>query len=463
MFNTMSKRNFKNLKEILRNAISLALLGMVFFGSGPAMGVGNCELKIFTRNSKVDLNDIKSFFRNADLLVSRTIPTEKVKKSNSQKLPVYNIVLMNKKDFTKIEILDEQNKGIRFYLPEDINEWAKDDRIKARIISAMLLKKAGLDLKDIKKLPPWLVYGILSKTNRRLDKSTIPGIMTFPAIHMLLVTSPAPDLLNISVHPVHQEDGPTYQIFLESSEIIVDTIRRLPQSREGIMDVIDLGIKGFPAKDAFMQAFSKKVYVFKNNTTNDIDLEKLNSAEIINQWLIENAILMAVNTFKPGNAHFAEQQFRKIEIVKYLTIPNKDEKDKKEERFCQVNELLEKKKEIENYNTVIRSKEIDFARLAFSLPSPLQPGIIKIKELLEMLRSGITTNFEKQYNQAKQEFYNGLEKMNKLEGYLVTIELEALPASWQYHRELDELEKWNSKHKKRWPALTEYLDSIENE
>jgi hypothetical protein len=424
-----------------------------------SMAVGNCELKIFTRNSKVDLKDIKAFFRNSDLVVSRALPEKKGKKHT---LPVYTIVLMNAKDFKKIEIVDEKAKGIRYYLPKETGKWLKKDRIKAKIITSMILKKAHLDLnKNAKKLPPWLVYGILSKVKRRLDKATMPGIITFPGMHMLLTTSPPPDLLEIASRPVHSGDGPIYKFFLEASEIIVDSIKRLPQSKESILDLIKLAIKGYPPKDAFIQIFAKKIYIFKKNTTETNDSTQLKSSEVLKRWLLENAISMAVNTFKPGNAHFAEKQFRKVEIVKYTTILDNEKKDKREERFCQVSELPAKKKEIENFNLVLRNKELDFTRLAFSIPILLQPGILKIKESLEMLRSGSMKNFKKHYNQAKKEFYTGIDKMNKLEAYLVKIELESLPESWKYQHELQELRKWDKKQKKRWPKLTKYIDSIE--
>lgn len=458
-------KQYQDRLPVGRSAFTAICLAVIMVSAEyDVMGTGNCELKIFTRNSKADLNDIKSFFRNADLVVSRTLPAEPVKNDLPEKLPIYNIVLMNEKDFKKIEIMDEGKNGIRYYLPEDISKWADNDRIKAKIIASMILKKAHLNLEtNINQLPPWLVYGILSKVNRRLDKANIPGIITFPALHMLLITSPPPDLLEIAAKPAYQDDGPIYQVFLESSEVIVDTLRRLPKSRESIIDVINLSLKGFPPKNAFIEAFAKKVYVFKNNTSDSLDTKNLQSSEVLNQWLIENAILLAVNSFNPGNASFAEKQFRKIEMVKYIAVPNREEKDKKEERLCRVDEILEKKKEMENFNAVIRVKEVDFARLAFSLPEPLQPGILKIKEALEMLRGGVTENFAKRCRDAKQEFYSGLEKMNQLETYLSKLELEALPPSWKYSWELDETRKWNNKVQNRWPALTKYLDAIENE
>jgi len=461
MFNTKQANRIKRcyIQKTYRY-LTICFVFVLFLICEISMAVGSCELKIFTRNSKINLNDVKAFFKNADLITSRMLPA---KKANKKILPVYTIVLMNDKDFKRNQIIDKKGKGIRYYLPEDTNKWVKNDRIKAKIIASMILKKANLNLKaNYKKLPPWLVYGILSKVKRRLNKATIPGITTFPAIHMLVTTSSPPDLLEIVSKPLRSGDGPIYQIFLEASEIIVDSIRRLPKSRESIIDVINLSVKGYPTKEAFIQAFAKKIYILRNNTTESIEIKKRNSSEVMHQWLLENALLMAVNTFKPGNAYFAEKQFRKVEIVKYIATPDNEEAENKEERYCQVNELQAKKKEMDNFNAILREKELAFARLAFSIPALLQPGILKIKRSLEMLRAGNIRNFKEEHDQAKKEFYTGLDKMNKLEVYLSKLELESLPESWKYRYELKELAKWDKKKRKRWPALTRYFDAIEN-
>lgn len=449
--------NIKGSYSLLATGLFL----LFFYISPSSLAVKKCELKIFTRNSKIDLNEIKAFFNNANLFVARILQTEKRKKKS---VNVYTIILMKDKDFKKINIVDKGKKGIRYYLPEEIGKWKNNDRIKAKIIASMILKHSKYRLdENYKKLPAWLIYAILSKVERRLDKANIPGIMTFPGMHMLLTTSPPPELLEIASRPVHSEDGPLYNIFLETSEIMLDSIWRLPKRKESLKDLISLSMKGFPTKEAFIQAYAKKVFVYKNNTTEALDDQELKSPDVLKQWLLDNAILMSINTFKPGNAHFAEEQFRKIEMLKYIAIPDQTSKDKKEERFCQVSELQSKQKEIENFSAVIRSKELDFARLAFSTPSILQPGILKIRESLEMLRMGTIRNFESSYKQAKQEFYNGIDRMNKLETYLAKTERDSLPASWKYRYELEEMKKWDKKRKKRWPSLTKYMDKLEKE
>ena len=431
----------------------------IFFISDYVNAKENCAIKIYTRNSKVDLKKIKSFFHTANLVVSRVLPSQK-----NRMQPYYTIVLMKEEDFKKVEILSKKRGEIRFYLPEKTSNWMNNDQITAQIIAAMLLNKAGLPPdQNYEKLPSWLVYGLLSKVQHRLDKTKIPGILTFPGVHMLLTTEPPPDLLKIASSPVKPDDGPAYKIFLETSVIFLNSIRKLPKNKEAILDLINLSIEGISSAQSFMQIFAKKVNIVRKNTT---EMPAENSCKNYNglkEWLNENAILMSVNTFKPGNASFVEKQFRKIEIVRYFAVPDPEKPNEKEERYCNVEALFAKKKEIENFNTIIEMKELDFSRLIFAAPLPFHSSLTKMKIALLTLRTNSYDDFKQKYMKAKQEFYDEIERFNKIELYVKKTELKYAPESWRYKTELEELAKWHKKHKTEWPALTKYLNQWEKE
>lgn len=449
-------------KKYVKISLLMILISFACWSTYQASAYEPCEIKIFTRNSRVNLDEIKAFFKTVDIVIMRMLPHEK--KNRLKKPGLYTVVLMKEKDFKKAEIIDEKKKGIRFYLPENIFDWAKNDQITAKLVTAILLKKCGYDAdKKHKNIPRWLKFGILAKVKRRLDKGNIPGIITYPGVHMLLTTEPAPDLLKIASSPVKPVDGPAYDIFLETSEILLSSVRRLPKSREGIKDIVELSIKGLPPKASFSKVFGKKVHQLLQNTT---EISKLNrdqdTEDELKEWLNDSAVLMSVNPFKPGNANFAEKQFRKIEIVRYTSaIPSPQ--NTKEERYCMVEHLKEKKDEIKNFPSVVKDKEIEFARLEFAVPSSIQSSLNTIKKALLKLRTDSSFKFKSAYLEAKKDFYDEVEQYNEIEYYLKQMEPRFVPESWRYRTELQELDKWHQKTKLHWPALTEYLDTIEKD
>jgi len=422
----------------------------------------SCEVKIYTRNSKVNLREIKTFFRTADLLISRILPAEKKKRGNPS-LSHYAVVLLDEKHFNKFEVLDTSNKELRFYLPEKTSDWIGKDRITSRIILSILLKRSGAVVARRAKLPPWLVYGVLAKVQRRLSKANIPGMVTFPGVHMLLTASSTPDLFEIAFSSLKPEDGAAYKIFLETSEILLAAVLRLPQSRNAIKDIVDLSVDGIPARKTFDMILGKKVYSFLDNTT---DISKLGivrqNHDELKTWLNDYAILKSVNPFKPGNARFAEKQFSKIKIVKYLS---KSEKGSKAEeiRYCKVADLFIKRKEIKNFTFVVKNKEIEFSRLEFAVPIQMQTSIYNMKKYLRKLRTDSSFKFKKAYVLAEQNFYDEVEKYYELETYLGKMELRFVPEAWRYRTEFQEISKSETYKRKRWPALTKYLDLIETQ
>lgn len=460
----MSAPRHKNKlkKSFFQHFFPLAVFLLAFCCCLRTVAIEPCEVKIFSRNSTVDLSEIKTFFRTVDVVISRIIPSPNKKKVIPQ---IYTIVLVHDKDFKKVNIINGKLKGIRFYLPENTKVWAENDKILSSIVAAVLLKKCGYSPDNNQNnLPPWLVYGILSKVKRRMDKANIPGIMTFPGIHMLLTSGVPPNLLKISTSPVRAGDGPAYDVFLEASEIMLESTGRLPKNREAIKDLIDLSMQGIPPENSFIQIFSKKVHNMLQNTTEISQLDRDRQInEELQDWLIDNATLLAVNAFNPGNADFAERQFRKIGIVRYISVVDDNNGKAKEERYCKVENLKEKKKDIKNFPALVRFKELEFARLEFAVPASMQPSLYRIKRALHKLRADSSYDFKKEFLDAKQQFYNEIEKYNEIDAYLKQMEFRFVPESWRYRTELKEIEKSKNKERRRWPTLTKYLDSVEKE
>lgn len=80
---------------------------------------------------------------------------------------------------------------------------------------------------------------------------------------------------------------------------------------------------------------------------------------------------------------------------------------------------------------------------------------------MDLLLNGQKERFLKKYTAEKKRFFNELEKVNKLEQYMQSVEKEFVPPGFRYYAGIDAFKEMKTIKRKRWPALTELLDQSE--
>lgn len=430
--------------------IAMVLLSLFSMGAR----VHEVDIKVFTGKSKADLSAVRSFFRTSDILISRILPKKRCRQIS------YSIVLMNKKEFKKPQIMSTGNTKLRVYLPEDISKWNDNHEVFSNLIASAILKKSGISSgENYQTVPKWLTYAIVNKILRRSNDNIIPGTVSFPGIHALVVSGDEVDWIKTISHPMKPEDGPAYQVFLDSSEIILDGILRLPDGKQVLFDIIELSNKDLDPADLFKGAIIKKIDKLQGTVKNDIfdtDIEP----DILKGWLEYIFKLSSVNVMNPCNASFSEKLFIDHQLVKYYAKTGKDENSAKEERYCKIEELPDKVKEITDIKSVILKKQRDLVRIAFAMPIPLQTPVYKMEKSLNLILAKKLNEFKKEYATQKINFYNNLEKQHKVEVYILKTEEKFVPPGFRYSNEYMILQKIKDQNRKRWPELHEYLDTF---
>jgi len=450
-----------NINNNIRYKISLFLF-LAFLTINSINANEQLNVKIFSRNSRINQKEIKLFFTTANLIIKRILPK---RGKDIDKPDNYTIVLLNEKKFKKVEILGKSRNELRFYLPEKSSLWMNNNKILSKIISKLLIKESGLlPGKRYKSPPKWLINGIIAKIKRRLNANKIPGIITYPAVHMYMQTTSKPHLINLLNSSLKPSDSAAFALFYETGDLILTAIQKLPEYKKDIRTIIELSAtSNISPKDSFNQIFGKNIVEFRKNTNTTYNINKdLDNNEIVNLWLTESAIRYSINIFNPANATFAEKQFKKVEIVKYYPIMKESDNNDQELRYCLLKDIAKKRDEIKEFAILRKQKELELIRFEFSLPPSLQAAIRNIRFDLIAMGNNRSYNFIKYYKQNKKKFYIELEKLNELERYISKTELQYVPESWRYGSEFELINRWDKKRETLWPSLTKYLDSIED-
>lgn len=454
------------IKCDIRNNLRFKLfifLFLAFFVINRTNANDQLNVKIFSRNSRINQKEIKLFFITTNLIIKRILPK---RTKSTDAIDHYTIVLLNEKKFKKVEILAKSKKELRFYLPEKSSLWMNNNKILSKIISKLLIREARLlSGKKYKSAPKWLINGVIAKIKRRLNVNKIPGIITYPAVHMYMQATSEPRLINLLNSSLKPSDGAAFTLFYETSDLILTAIQKLPEYKKDIRTIIELSATSdIPPKDSFNQIFGKNIVAFRKNTNTTYNINKnLDNNEIVNLWLIESAIRYSINIFNPSNATFAEKRFKKVEIVGYYPVIEKSDDSDQELRYCLLEDFAKKRDDIKEFAVLRKQKELELIRFEFSLPPSLQEPIRNIRLDLVAMGNNASYDYIKHYKINKKKFYIELEKLNELERYISKIERQYVPESWRYGSEFELINVWDKKRETLWPSLTKYLDSIEDE
>ena len=449
------------VKTGIRISTVTLLFLMITASSLHAVPIKRSTVKIFTKGSKDNLPEIRLFMQKADLMVSRILPPKR------SKLLDYSVVLLGKDEFKKAWVLSQGGNGLRFYLSDNLESWQHNDKILSNIIASIILKKSNVSNgENPAVIPAWITYAILKKIDRRQSKAMIPGTVSYPGIHALVLSGTTPYWMSLVTAKTPPNEPSAHEIYKEGSEIILDSIMRLPGGKEAMLDIIELANKGIKKEDLFQHVFTKKVSELESHI--DFTKSKNGSHAVLEKWLEYNFRIASVNTFTPCSPTDAEKLFREAEIVSYQAKINDDDANeeknvKTEPRFCKIEELPEKLDEIMDLKTVLIKKQRDLARIAFSIPIPLQESMYRIQTSLNLLFNAkddetLKTTFHEKYLHSKEKFYQGLEKQNKIDAYIFKMEKTFVPTGFRFYAEINAMKEIKGKERAAWPALTELLD-----
>jgi hypothetical protein len=281
-------------------------------------------------------------------------------------------------------------------------------------------------------------------------------------VHAYVVNPPEnPAFLKQISSKEYPDSGPALKLYMEFANILIDSIKKLPKWREGLTDMIDLSVKDGYSPAFFEQIFSKKVHTYLINTSTSVNENTPYTDSEFEKWFLDNAVQMSVNIFNPANAAASEKMFRKIEIVNYTAeFENSSGETVHEDRCCKIKDLADKKSEIMNFESIVRNKEFEFTLLAYSVPASFQPAIFEIKKTLIRLRAGLEPElFSKMYNDAKNKFFEEVNKQYEIENYMKKMEKRFVPEVWRYQQELTELDNYKKKRTELWKPLYDYISN----
>ena len=416
---------------------------------------GASTIKIFTGKNAESLSpDVYRFFRTCDLEVSRILPRRKSDEGHIE----YSIIAVGGGRLkAKHKISSTVTNKVRIYLSDEIDDFKSDNALLAKLAALIVLKRtAATSKKTYRSIPEWIVYGVLRKVLRHMRRRRISGMVVYPGIHALILAGDAPDLMTTIEHPPSPEDGPSFKLAMEVCEITLNSVLRLPKGKNLLEDIINLSLKGVPPTSSFRGALSEAILSLKPSGSAKRDA--------FDAWLQNTALRSAVNIFNPLDATSAERIFREYCKVRYATKPFTTPAgvERPSEIRCRLlSDIAEELNKMKNPKLVMMLKQRDLALLRLMLPGDLQSAVDKIRTTLSLLDHKKTNEFKTRYAAAELEFYDALEKRQKIESFVGKIERDRVPPSLLYAPQLSEIDEYARNRRLLWPQLHSYLDSEE--
>ncbi len=437
-----------NFGENSASCMVVTLLAVIvlfqFANAGFAAERTPCRIKVFSRHGGGNLIAPNRFFRALDTTINGIIPKQTVSKSM-----VYELILLEPDDIRK-EILRARNKStLRVGIPQSLDPLHGGDEKLLPAIGMALLLKAGLSVSKKQSAPRWIELALLRKIRRRAASDRILGVVSFPGVHALLTLPHPPKLLKALESPLRQSDGAAYEILMETCEVILDRVLMLPEGKKVVRKLLELSLQGLPPEDAFRQATGanlRRYEVYKGKS--------------VEEWLTNGAASASLNLLHPGSAAFGLREFKKVTLVEYS--PSRTDG---EPHYCSIMELPKILDKIESPEILIRKKQCELERLAFSLPAPMQEAVSAVGASLDILRQGKNKEeaFAKALNSAMANFNAALDRCCAMENMLDNMEATILPPLWRYNAALGVVAKSKQRRQIRWPEITSFLDKIEHD
>lgn len=399
------------------------------------------------------------FFRICDKEVSNIFPVRKELNRSIE----YSIIVVDKGRLQKgLKISHTGSSKFRLYFSGDMTNFKKNEVLLAKLAAIIIFKKSkGSSKKGYRSIPKWIVYGILRKVLRRMRTTRVPGMVVYPGIHALVLGGNSPDMMKTIDTPLFLADGPARELSLEVSEIALNSVLKLPKGKTLIENIINLSLKGVPSSTSFRGALSDSVKAIERG----VHLQDNSDQDSFERWLGKAALCSAVNIFNPLDATSAEREFLKYSKVRYMTKPSiaaTGLERPPEERCCVLRDLGDEMEKMADPEVVLKTEQRDLALLMLMLPGELQSPVEKIRRALSSLREKQQPeNFKKKYSLAEREFYDALDKRQKIEAFITRIERSVVPPSYLYAPQLSQIDRYRVIKGRLCPELHSFMDTTE--
>jgi len=465
---------YKDLKKepqfrfkVLLTVAFILLTGSNIFGYKAQTSSG---VRIVLNNVTVqDKTEIIATIKDIDNSITRL-----VRKNKSEKLSplTCKVIFLKRKLKKRFEVLTIKKRNITIYIYPDFISKLNRDRTMTDLFAVLLLRRIGI-IPDSKyrKVPRWLTTGALEMMKKRRNAyNMIPGPPFFPGMHALATAESYPDIWSIINNPLKQQNGPAYNLYTESCELLLTVILRLRGDVSGsiIKMVRKATVVNTSAEEAFETTLGELI-IYKNIENNPYFiyrqpfLSQKSEENLVQTWFEVELRRVSVNMFYPGNAEYARNEFRKSQTLRISVIIKNGDKETTETQSCSLEQLAGKWDSIVDKKVFINHLRHYFTMLKFEFPIFLRPAVSNIVIALKKLENGNKSDFTENIISAKNEFEIGLKKSIALEDYLKQQELIYIPPVIRYNNAFKFLELMNQRERKFWPGLNQYLNQIENE
>ena len=407
---------------------------------------------------------LQSFLKAAD---SVTYSMSRLKAAD--KTTLCSVIVTNNDMKDGFEI-NTSGDVLRIFLSDDLSGWEKNYKAHSAVISAMLLGRFGIKPDaNYGKVPAWMAAGILSKIEMRRNPAMLSGVTVYPGMRGLVSGDVQPDLWCVMNNPLEYGDGPSFTLYSEACAIIIDSLTRIPNSRDVFMAILKSAIAGEKPDTAFKTAINdyimKSGFVFSTLPVDRISPEK--RAEIWFGTAIRNS---SVNIFFPGSSDFVEKRLDELKTFNCMSavatgkdkmVKSEPDRQTAEVRTCEIHELGVKWNEIENPERIANIYRGYFSDLSNQSPSLIQNDVNKIAELFGNLNDGDKETFARDFNAAEKVLRKKIVTLRQVEDYVRKSEIKFVPFGKRSSAELKYIEETGTFTEQFCPSLNSILDKEE--
>jgi hypothetical protein len=351
---------------------------------------------------------------------------------------------------------------LRIFLSDDLSGWDKNYKAQSALVSAMLLSRFGIKPdSNYGKVPAWMVAGILLKIEMRRNPAMLSGVLVYPGMRGLISDGVQPDLSCVLNNPLEYRDGPAFTLYSEICAIMIDSMARIPKSRDVFMAMLKSAIGGEKPDKAFKTAINDYIISSKLDlSTLPVDqISPERRADIWFEAVIRNS---SVNIFFPGSVDFVGKRINELKTVNYtVAATGKDKPAKPEVKACDISDLGKKWNEIENPENVANICLKYFSELSNQSPSMIQAEVSRMAELLGNLKNSDKESFESDFRAAEKKLREKIARLKQVEDYIRECEAKFVPFRKRYSAELKYLEDSGTFTGQLCPSLDSILDKEE--
>ncbi|MCX6984101.1 MAG: hypothetical protein NT118_05020 [Lentisphaerae bacterium] len=325
------------------------------------------------------------------------------------------------------------------------------------------------DLSRWEKNYTWMTAGMLSKIEMRRTPAMLPGVLFYPGTRGLASGGVRPDLWFIMNNPLEYGDGPSFTLYSETCAVIIDSITKIPKSRDVFMAMLKSAVEDKKPDVAFKTAIDDYImrsgFVFSTLPVEQISQEK--RTEIWFATAIRNS---SASIFFPGSSDFVEKRMDELKTFDCMAAaaPAKDNPDKPEPdsrtteiRSYKIHELGMKWDEIENSERIANIYRGYFIELSNQSSPVIRNDLNKMAELFNNLKDKDREAFADDFKKAETNLREKIVRLRQIEDYIRESETRFVPFGKRYSAELKYIEETGTFTGLFCPSLNSILDKEE--